>query len=259
MVKGSGGTRSGGSRNPKGVGVSYGSDWSKPDYQNRRTISAKPDGYGQVNIFVKKNDDGSFRVYGAAFGSNKVDLKGTSKTFTSERDAKEYAEGLISRIKSGEMMAGKTASKTVSTASKTTATKASTPKTTQAKATSNLDSNGRFTQEYRQMASRSLTRSFDAESVTIHSPEKYGSTTVQGYAEIYMPTQISFGDSYTTTLRVTDKGISSTTEGGGRPQYYEYSSPSQLTRTSESYVRKAREWMKKNKDVKEIRIISYYD
>ena len=179
MAKSSGGTRSGSSKNPNGVGtrVTYGSDWSNKDGTGRREMSMMGEAGYMAKVFMRE-DGGSYKVYATDFG-NGFSLKGTTKTFASEQEAKDYAEGLMTRMKVGELKAKETKTQTTTTKKQNTS----------------------------QPAQKSMTRTQfqsavgkmrNVEDVTYNK----GSNTI----DVSLETRKAYGDSYTRTLRASADG-----------------------------------------------------
>ncbi len=189
MAKGSGGTRSGSSRNPNGVGarVTYGSDWSSKDGTGRREMSMRGESGYMAKVFMKE-DGGSYKVYATDFG-NGFSLKGTTKTFASEQEAKDYAEGLMTRMKAGEFKVKET---------KAQSTNATKTQTTTASATQKPAVQPSSKATSRTLFQSTVSKMSNVEDVTYNK----NSNTI----EVFLGTRKAYGDSYTRTLRASANG-----------------------------------------------------
>ena len=188
MAKGSGGTRSGTANNPKGVGkarVNYGAEWSQSGSDRKEISMRGSDGY-MTKVFMKDNGN-SYRVYTTDFG-NGFNLKGTARTFTNEREAKEYAEGLMKKIKAGEYSTKET---------KNSETKGTTNNTSNRSTVGSQPKQTRTVPTLKQFQSQ-ISKIGNVESIDYHK--------AANVIEVSLETRKAYGDSYTRILRANPEG-----------------------------------------------------
>lgn len=153
----------------------------------RREMSMRGESGYMAKVFMRE-DGGSYKVYANDFG-NGFSLKGTTKTFTSEKEAKDYAEGLMTRMKAGELKAKET-------------------KTQPATATKNQTTMARATQKpATQPSSKAMSRSqFQTAVRKMSNVEDVTYNKTSNTIEVSLETRKAYGDSYTRVLRANSNG-----------------------------------------------------